>query len=285
MHTGGSNDEVSDAGQARKGVDIAAHGHAQPGDLRNAAGDEGGAGVVAVAQARGDAHAQGDDILHGTAQLHALDIRVGVNAHAGVVEHLLHIPGGLLVRAGRDDGGGQINRHFLRVGGAGKRHQTHALGAALFAQLVGQDLRHGHQGVGLHALGHIHDDLPVGHIGPGLGRRAPHEDRRHGKHQNILVRAHFLHALGKFQLLRDLHPRQVGVDAGGGEVVDLLPQRRPHQHIVSAHAQHPCQSHAPGACTQDANFPFCHVLVLRVRAPGRAPVRAAVSMQKIVPIV
>ena len=44
-------DRVTDAGQTGKGVDIAAHGHAQPSKLGNAAGDEGGTGVVAIAQA------------------------------------------------------------------------------------------------------------------------------------------------------------------------------------------------------------------------------------------
>ena len=70
----------------------------------------------------------------------------------------------------------------------------------------------------------------------------------------------------------------------GNRHVVLVPEQFTMQTQRALVEMHPCQSHAPGACTQDANFPFCHVLVLRVRAPGRAPVRAAVSMQKIVPI-
>ena len=34
------------------------------------------------------------------------------------------------------------------------------------------------QGVGLDALCHVHDDLAVGHIGPGLCRRGADEHRR-----------------------------------------------------------------------------------------------------------
>ena len=264
MHTGRGDDKVADARQTRERVDIAAHGHAQPGDLRDAAGNEGGAGIVPVAQAGGDAHAQRDDVLHGTAELHALDVLVGVDAHDAVGEHLLHELCRLHVRAGRDDGGGQVDGHLFGVGGAGQRHQVHLLRAALPAQLIGQNLRHGVQGVRLDALGHIHDDLPLGHIGPGLGSRGAHEDRRHRKQQDVLVPAHFLHALGKAQLLRDLHSGQIGVHTGARQSVDLLFDGRPDQHIVPAHAQHPCQSHAPGARTQDTDFPFRHVQILRI---------------------
>ena len=143
VHTGGGDDQIADAGQTRKGLHIAAHGHAQPGDLGNAAGDQGGTGVVAVAKAGGDANAQRDDVLHGAAQFHALDISVGVHAHTGVAEHLLHHLGSLQIRASGNDGGGQIQRHLLGVGGAAERHQTHRPGAVLVAQLVGKDLGHG----------------------------------------------------------------------------------------------------------------------------------------------
>ena len=143
MHAGGCHDQVPDAGQARKGVDVAAHGHAQAGDLGNAAGDQGRAGVVAVAKAGGDAHAQGDHVLQGTAQLHALDVGVGVHAHAGVAEHILHKAGRLVIRAGRHNGGGQVQRHFLGVRGAAQGHQPAVFGAAVPVQLVGDHLGHG----------------------------------------------------------------------------------------------------------------------------------------------
>ena len=254
MHTGGGHDQVTDAGQTGKGVDIAAHGHAQPGKLGNAAGDEGGTGVVAIAQAGGDAHAQRDDILHGTAEFHTLDVLIGVHTHDVVGEHRLHESGRFHILAGRNDGGGQVDCHLLSVGGAAQGHQTHPLGAALFAQLIGQDLRHGEQGILFNALGNVHNDLTVRHKGPGLGCGGAHEHRRHREQQDLLVRAHLFHALGELHLCRNGHAGQIGVDPGGGKVVDLLFQRRPHGHVIAAHRQHPRQSHAPGACTQNTNF-------------------------------
>ena len=143
MHTGRRHDQVADTGQTRKGVDVAAHGHAQPGDLGNAAGDEGCAGVVAVAKAGGDANTQRNHILQRAAQLHALDVGVGVHTHTGVAEHILHILGSGFIRAGRNDGGGHVQRHLLRMGRAGKGHQLCVFGATLFVQLVGNDLSHG----------------------------------------------------------------------------------------------------------------------------------------------
>ena len=272
MHTGGGHDEVADAGQTCESVDIAAHRHAQTGDLGDAAGDEGSAGIIAVAEAGGDADAQRDDVLHGTAQLYTLDVLVGVDAHAIVGEDLLHIGSSLHILAGRHDGGGQVDGHFLGVGGAGQGHKTHALRAALLAQLIGQDFGHGVQGVGLDALCHVHDDLAVGHIGPGLCRRGADEHRRHCEQQDVLVFADFLDVLGEPQLVGDLHLRQVGVLAGGGKAVDLLLDGRPHQHIIPAHSQHPCKGHAPGASAQNTNT-FHHVCPPyppRSRLAGRA---------------
>lgn len=140
------------------------------------------------------------------------------------------------------------------------------------AQLIGQDLGHGVQSVGLDALCHVHDDLAVGHIGPGLCRRGADEHRRHCEQQDVLVFADFLDALGEPQLVGDLHLRQVGVLAGGGKAVDFLLDGRPHQHIIPAHSQHPCKGHAPGASAQNTNT-FHHVCPPyppRSRLAGRA---------------
>ena len=143
MHTGGRHDQVADAGQTRKGVDVAAHGHTQPGDLGNAAGDEGRAGVVTIAKTGRDAHAQRDHVLQRAAQLHAFDIGVGVHPHTGVAEHVLHKFCSPFIRAGRNDGGGHVQCHLFGMGGTGERYQLYPLGAALTVQLVGDNLGHG----------------------------------------------------------------------------------------------------------------------------------------------
>ena len=63
VHAGAGDDEVAHAGQPRKGRSLAAHGHAQAGQLGVAAGDEGGFGVVAVIKAQRHADGQGDHVF------------------------------------------------------------------------------------------------------------------------------------------------------------------------------------------------------------------------------
>ena len=259
VHTGRGHDEVADAGQTCEGVDVAAHRHAQTGNFGNAARDESRTGIVAVAQTGGDADTQRDDVLHSTAQLDTLDVFIGIDSHAGVREDFLHELRLLYVRACRDDGGRQVDCNFLGVGRAGQSHQMNILRAALFSQLVGQNFGHGVEGIRLDALCHVDNDLTILHERPCLCRSRPHKDGRHRKQQDVLVLADFFDALGELQFLGDLHPGQIGMDTGSRQVVDLLLNGRPDQHIVSADAQHPRESHAPGACTQNTNFTFCHV--------------------------
>ena len=57
---------------------LSAHGGADAAHLRNAPGNQSGLGIVAVAQAVGDACRQRDDIFQGTAQLDAEHVRACV---------------------------------------------------------------------------------------------------------------------------------------------------------------------------------------------------------------
>ena len=63
MHGGTGDDQVTHAGQSRKGFSAAAQGHAQAGDLRQAAGHQGGLGIVAEAHAVTDPGTEGDDVF------------------------------------------------------------------------------------------------------------------------------------------------------------------------------------------------------------------------------
>ena len=62
VHAGAGHDQIAHAGQAREGFRLAAHGQTQPGQLGVAAGDKGGLGVIAVAQAQCDADGQRNDV-------------------------------------------------------------------------------------------------------------------------------------------------------------------------------------------------------------------------------
>ncbi len=107
VHAGAGHDQIAHAGQAREGFRLAAHGQTQPGQLGVAAGDKGGLGVIAVAQAQCDADGQRNDIFDRAAQLGAAAVGVGVDAEGSVVRR----PSARFWRPrpfGGHDGGGHV---------------------------------------------------------------------------------------------------------------------------------------------------------------------------------
>ena len=222
MHGCCGHDEVADARQSAERVLRAAHFQPQTADFGNAARDEGGAGVVAVAQPAGNADGQRLDVLHRAAQLHAEHVRVRVGAHTGVHEHVLHRFRYLHVRAGGYDGSRHVKRDFLRVGRAGQRNEFHMVMLPVLAQFVADDLGHGHECVRLNALGNIHDNLSVRDERARAFRRLPNGDRRHGEKQNILAAGDRLQIAGEMHRFRNHQPRQRGMRARSRQIFDFL---------------------------------------------------------------
>ena len=222
MHGRRRHDEVADARQSAERVLRAAHFQPQTADFGNAARDEGGAGVVAVAQPAGNADGERLDVLHRAAQLYAKHVRVRIGAHTGVHEHILHRFRHLHVRAGGYDGSRHVKRDFLRMGRAGQRDKLHMVMLTVLAQFVADDLGHGHECVRLNALGNIHDNLSVRDERARAFRRLPNGDRRHGKKQNILAACHCLQIAGEMHRFRNHQPRQRGMRARSRQIFDFL---------------------------------------------------------------
>ena len=85
------HDEVADARQSAERVLRAAHFQPQTADFGNAARDEGGAGVVAVAQPAGNADGERLYVLHRAAQLHAEHVRVRILLRPEKVKPVLNL--------------------------------------------------------------------------------------------------------------------------------------------------------------------------------------------------
>ena len=83
-------------------------------DLGEAAGDEGGDGVVAQSESVANAGGDGDDVLERASEFDSDDVVVGVNAETGIAELALHGGGKLRVGGGDGDGRGMAVRDFLR---------------------------------------------------------------------------------------------------------------------------------------------------------------------------
>lgn len=81
---GAGGHQVAQTGQAGQGCRVGAHGCGEAGGFCQSAGDEHGLRVVAHAHARGDADGEGDDVLHGAAELAAGHVGVGVGPEVGV---------------------------------------------------------------------------------------------------------------------------------------------------------------------------------------------------------
>ena len=116
--SGAGEHEVAEAGESGHGFGAASAGDDQAGHFGKAAGDEGGDGVVAEAEAVADSGGDGDDVFQRSAEFDADDIAVGVDAKTWVAEFLLHgaQEGGVL--RGDGDGGGIAASDFLGEGWA-----------------------------------------------------------------------------------------------------------------------------------------------------------------------
>jgi hypothetical protein len=117
---GAGEDQVADTGETGESFTAASAGDGEPGDLRNAAGDEGGGGVVAEADSGGDAGGDGDDVLERAAQLDTDDIRGRVEAEGFRGELLLDAGGDVAVAKGDGYGGGLGLGDFKGEAGAGE---------------------------------------------------------------------------------------------------------------------------------------------------------------------
>ncbi len=80
---GAGEDEVADAGETGEGLAAATAGDGEARHLGDAAGDEGGGGVVAEVEAVDDAGGEGDDVFERAAEFDAGDVVVGVDAKGG----------------------------------------------------------------------------------------------------------------------------------------------------------------------------------------------------------
>jgi hypothetical protein len=83
---GAGDDQVAHAAEAGEGCRLAVERGSETTDFDEAAGDQGGPGVVAEAESVADADGDGDDILERATDLNAGDVVAGVDAESVAVE-------------------------------------------------------------------------------------------------------------------------------------------------------------------------------------------------------
>jgi len=99
---------------------VCPQGSAEPGDLRQPAGHQGGLGVVAKTQAVGNACAQGDNVFQGPAQFHPDQVGVGVNPEVIAHEEVLDVFGRIHVTGRGNNRRGHVQTHLLGVARSGE---------------------------------------------------------------------------------------------------------------------------------------------------------------------
>ena len=120
---GAGEHQVADAGEAGEGFAAATAGDGEAGDFGNAAGDEGGGGVVAEADSGSDSGGDGDDVFERAAEFDADDIGGGVEAEGLRGELVLDAGGDGGIGEGDGDGGGLALGDFKGEAGAAERRR------------------------------------------------------------------------------------------------------------------------------------------------------------------
>ena len=266
MAAGSRDDQITNTRQSVEGLLQASHFRTQANDLSEASRDQSRARIIAVAQSGGNTGRKGNDILQSAAQFHAFHIYVGIDAQTGRTllcshENILYHFRRCCILTGRNNCRGKIHGNLFRMCRAGESNDLHTLGtfagcsflsvscgARIFFQLAPDHFRHCHQRIRLDSLCNIDDHLAVRNKGPCRRRRGAYENRGYRKQQNILSPADFFYGFRKLKLLRNHHIRQFRMPAACRQLIDLRPDRRPHDHLVPGIAEHPCQCHSP--CTR-----------------------------------
>ena len=118
---GAGEHQIAHAGEAGEGFAARAAGHGEARDLGNAAGDEGGGGVLTEAHAGSDPGGDGDDVFERAAELDADDIGGRVEAEGFRGELLLNERGDLRIAEGHGKGSGLASSDFEGEAGPGER--------------------------------------------------------------------------------------------------------------------------------------------------------------------
>ncbi len=153
LRTGARGDEVTNAGQAAEGEDLAAERHAQAAELGQATRDRARPACCRPGQPVGDAGRDGHDVLRGSGDLTPDDVGPHVGPKRPCVHQRLHTLGHLLV--GQCDHAPRrvALRDFRRQVGPGQHAGRDA------GEDLGDDLGHAQHGAGFESLGQADDRL------------------------------------------------------------------------------------------------------------------------------
>ena len=242
MHTRAGDDQVTNAGQSGKGIELRAHFQTELGDLMDTAGHEGSLGIVTKAQTVADTAAEGDDVLHRTAELTAGHIGIDIEPQRPGRENILDVLRAGNIRACHGNRCRDADAQLLCVGGTGQHND------GVLRRFLVQHLAHALERTRLKALGGVDNDGILRKIGCRLLGDTAHEGRRNTADADILARE-LIEISRQQDVRRDLDARKLGGFAGFADLIKLCRECRPDGDLVSCIAAHDrqCQSECAGA--------------------------------------
>ena len=188
---GRSQHQIAQAGQAHEGLGARAQRHAQTRHLGQATCDQGCARVQPQLQAVAKTRGNGQHILDGSADFHAHDVVIGIDAHGLTVKGRHQQLAHALMGAGCHQSRRLLARHLGREAGAAERTALQ-LRRHLLADFVRHQPIAAGRGIGGHGL----EALAQPDHGPAaiLELAQPLAQRRHGRaqHNQIGIR-HMVH--------------------------------------------------------------------------------------------
>lgn len=157
---GGVAAQVAAAGEAEGGALVAAEVGGEAAHFGEAAGEEGGLEAGAEVHLAGDAVDHGDEACVGGGDLGAAQVVAAVDAAVGGGEGVGDEVEDLGEGRGADHAGAAAREDIFGAKRAGGEAE------ALGMELISEDVRAGHLGVGLEAAGGVYDDVAGGDMMP-----------------------------------------------------------------------------------------------------------------------
>ena len=223
--TGGH--QVAHARQPGERLVSPPHRLGQPGNLRQAACDQGGLGVVAGRQAVQNPRRNRDDVLRRAGDLDAHGVEVGVDAEVRSADAALNAEGEVRL-GGRHGHAGGLAAGDLRRDGRPGQHGQGARRVRRVVQHVAKDLRGAQERLILDALGHRADRHRRRAERLQPPPHAPDELRRHGGDGPVRPGQRPLVVGADLDALAQRHPRQeAAVLASLGQLPGLVGKGRP----------------------------------------------------------
>ena len=197
----------------------------------NTAGDQGGHGIIAVAEACCYTCSERDDIFQRSAEFNTENIGAGVDAEIRRHENILNILGHLTALRGRDYRCRETQDDFFGMGRSGESADDGC------RQKFLKDFRLSFERALLYAFCHCDDSLTRSDIFAHLFGGHSRKWRSHCHDDKFFIGECFLEIRCEIHRVRKNYIAEIRMNMCGSQIGSLFFERAPHKNIMSVCAQ------------------------------------------------